>query len=202
MKKLGTHNSATGGKLVWWQRWQPLRQLLDLTSKCQNKSIEQQLEDGIRVFNLQITFYRGKWVFSHGICIYTEELLPTLFMMLQYATESRPIYFQLVLDRNFILGQKKEKFKELVNDIKAFLIKKPVFLISTWIEGCDDYFFTETLRPPVEEKYWTLSWAKREGTSLPDKLPLPEYHAKKYNKKYKANREEDWFLMLDFYEYE
>ncbi len=202
MINLGTHNSATGGKLVWWQRWQPLRWLLNLTSKCQNKSIEQQLKDGIRVFNLQITYYRNKWVFSHGLCIYTEELLPTLYMMLQYATYSKPVYFQLSLDRNFFLPQRKKEFKQFVNVIKAFLKQKPLLLIQISIEGSDDYFFIETLRPPVEEKYWTLSWAEREGTSLPDKLPLPEYHAKKYNKTYKANYEEGWYLMLDFYEYE
>ena len=50
---LGTHNSGAGGRLVWWQR--PFASLLHLTSRCQNRSIKEQLKDGVKLFNLQVT---------------------------------------------------------------------------------------------------------------------------------------------------
>ena len=112
----GTHNSATGGKLIWWQR--PFAWLLNTTSRCQNKSIEQQLRDGVKLFNLQITYYKGEWHFSHGLSIYEEKFIEALAKMRAVATKREPIYFQLYLDKNFFCGQNKEKFKKLVEDIK------------------------------------------------------------------------------------
>jgi hypothetical protein len=50
IKYLGTHNSGTSSKLVWWQR--PLGWLLHLTSRCQTLSIEEQLKNNVRLFNL------------------------------------------------------------------------------------------------------------------------------------------------------
>ena len=50
----GTHNSATGGHLVWWLR--PIGGIINITSKCQDKTIAQQLADGVKVFNLQVAF--------------------------------------------------------------------------------------------------------------------------------------------------
>ena len=99
----GTHNSATGGKLVWWLR--PIGGIINLTSKCQDKSIEQQLKDGVRLFNLQITKYNGNWVFSHGLAIYKEELIPTLCLMRCYATKDYPIYFENKNDENKLRKQ-------------------------------------------------------------------------------------------------
>ena len=46
----GTHNSATGGKLVWWLR--PFAWVINPTSKCQDNSIDEQLQDGVKLFNL------------------------------------------------------------------------------------------------------------------------------------------------------
>ena len=42
---LGTHNSATSSKLVWWQR--PLTWIIQPFSRCQSKSIDEQLKDGV-----------------------------------------------------------------------------------------------------------------------------------------------------------
>ena len=50
IKYLGTHNSGTSSKLVWWQR--PFGYLLNSTSQCQTLSIEEQLKNFIRVFNI------------------------------------------------------------------------------------------------------------------------------------------------------
>lgn len=194
----GTHNSATGGQLVWWLR--PLAWLVNATSKCQTKSIEEQLEDGVRLFNLQVTKYGGEWVFSHGTAIYKEELIPTLALMSHYATQEKPIYFQLVLDDNWFTGQPVEEFKELVKElVREYNKDANLKMLYAWIEGSEEYPYKSGIQLSYEEHYWTLSWAKKYAKSLLDWLPLPKRHARKYNAEYKANCTRK-FLMLDFYE--
>lgn len=194
---LGTHNSATGGKLVWWLR--PFAWLLHPTSRCQDRTIEQQLKDGVRLFNLQVTMYRGEWHFSHGLCIYEEEIYSTLSKMLCYATAEKPIYFQLYLDKNWLTGQDKERFKELVSECVEALKGEHLVLLCAWIEGTDKYPHKTGYNLNIEEHYWTKTWAFRKVRPWLDRLPLPRYHAKKYNAAYKSGCKSD-YLMLDFYE--
>lgn len=193
----GTHNSATGGQLVWWLR--PLAWLVNATSKCQTKSIAEQLEDGVRLFNLQVTKYNGEWVFSHGTAIYKEELLPTLSLMLRYATHEKPIYFQLVLDNNWFTGQPEEEFRELVELIVEDLKGDNLKMLYAWIEGSGEYPYVSGIKLSYEENYWTFDEARKKAESLIDLLPLPKRHAKKHNREYKADCKSD-FLMLDYYE--
>lgn len=96
---LGTHNSATGGKLLWWLR--PLAWIINPTSKCQNRTIADQLADGVKVFNLQVAYVGGTWRFTHGLAIYKEDVIETLAMMKACSTKEEPIYFQLYLDKCF-----------------------------------------------------------------------------------------------------
>ena len=127
IKYLGTHNSGTSSKLVWWQR--PFGYLLNLTSRCQTLSIEDQLKNNVRLFNLQVTFYKNECVFSHGLCIYTGKLLDAIESMKQYAAKKSPVYFQLFLDKNFLLGQNKEAFKKLVCDLLDDLRDTNIYMI-------------------------------------------------------------------------
>lgn len=200
IKYLGTHNSGTSSKLVWWQR--PFGYLLNLTSCCQALSIDDQLKNNVRLFNLQVTYYKNEWVFSHGLCIYTGKLLDTIESMKQYATEESPVYFQLFLDKNFFLGQNKEVFKKLVDDLLNNLKDTNVRMIYAYIEGTSEYpYVNSILNNKIEEHYWTLNWGKTYGKSFLDKLPLPKRHAKIYNDTYiKENKSE--YLMLDFVKYE
>ena len=195
---LGTHNSATGSHLVWWQR--PFAWLINATSKCQSKSFEQQLKDGVRLFNLQVTKYRGEWVFSHGTAIYNEELFPALLQMDKYATEENPVYFNLYLDKNLFLGQPCKEFRELAHKLaKVYNKENSVKMLYAWIEGSQEYPYRSNIHLSYEERYWTMDWAERNSVSIADCIPLPKRHAKKYNKEYKKNCNSD-YLMLDFYE--
>lgn len=197
---LGTHNSGTGGRLLWWLR--PLAWLINSTSKCQDKTISEQLEDGVRLFNLQVTKYKGEWVFSHGLAIYNEELYSTLSLMLTYASKDKPIYFTLYLDDNLLLGQPCEEFRQLVSELKKEL-KGELKMLYAWIEGSQEYTYVtdDKALTTWEEKYWTLDWAKKHAKSWLDWLPLPRRHAKRYNAKYKSECKQE-FLMLDFYNYD
>lgn len=198
IKFLGTHNSGTSSKLVWWQR--PFGFILHTSARCQTLSIEEQLQQNVRLFNLQITRYKNEWVFSHGLCIYTDKFYDAINTMVKYASEDCPIYFQLFLDKNFLLGQNKVEFKKLVDDLVDELKGTNVYLRYAYIEGTEDYLYsnsTPTLN--ISEHYWTLSWSKNNSKSWLDKLPLPKRHAKKYNKQYIENNKAD-YLMLDFIE--
>lgn len=196
IKYLGTHNSGTSSKLVWWQR--PLGWLCHLTSRCQTLSIEDQLKNNVRFFNLQVTYYNGKWVFSHGLCIYTLTLDEAMQLMEKYATVDCPVYYQLYLDNNLFLGQNVSEFEKLVNQL---LTKHTnVKMRKAYIESKNIYVYNNTKDiVDVSEHYWSMGWAKVNAESWLDYIPLPKRHSKKYNKQYIEQNKAD-YLMLDFIE--
>lgn len=196
IKYFGTHNSGTSSKLVWWQRlfsW-----LIHLTSRCQTLSIEEQLENNVRLFNLQVTYYKGQWVFSHGMAIYKDKLLDAIDLMKKYATQDCPVYYQLFLDKNFFLGQNVDEFEKIVGHLLA--TSNNVKMRYAYIEGTEKYLYRNTKDVVnCSEKYWTMGWAKTNAKSWIDYIPLPKRHAKKYNKEYVEQNKSD-YLMLDFIE--
>lgn len=197
---LGTHNSATGGQLLWWLR--PLAWVINPTSKCQDRTIQKQLQDGVKVFNLQVAYVGGKWRFSHGLAIYKEDVLETLAMMKSCATKEEPIYFQLYLDKCFWCKRNEIAFIELCSLLANEYLEDEVFMMfNPWVEGTNEHFKMGNVfeKISLEEHYWTLAWGKMYGKSWIDKLPLPKRHAKKYNSKYKSECKSK-YLMLDFYE--
>lgn len=193
----GTHNSATGGRLVWWLR--PLAWVINLTSKCQDKSIDEQLADGVKLFNLQVAFVGGKWRFTHGFAVYKEDVIETLAKMKACATKDEPIYFQLYLDKCFWCKQDVKKFKQLIEEVIDNFELSCFTMLSAWVEGSDNYIYIAGDRPKWEEHYWTLAWGKMYGKTWLDKIPLPKRHARRHNEEYKKNCKTD-YLMLDYYE--
>lgn len=197
---LGTHNSATGGQLLWWLR--PLAWVINPTSKCQDRTIQEQLIDGVKVFNLQVAYVGGKWRFTHGLAIYKEDVLETLAMMKASATKEEPIYFQLYLDKCFWCKQNIEEFGKLVEYIKWTFCDENFKILSAWVEGTKYYpTATSLVYVCIEEHYWTMGWAKVNAKSWIDYLPLPKRHAEEWNAYYKVNCKAK-YLMLDFYELE
>lgn len=191
-----THNSGTGEKLVWWQR--PFGALLNATSRCQDMTIKEQLEFGVRFFNLQITMYKGEWVFSHGICVYTGKLLDAISLMNKYAKKESPIYYQLYLDKNFLLGQKKDEFRLLVNELALKSAKSNVKLHSALIEGTKEYPYSNDIKLDCYESYWSQSWAKYNAKTWIDKLPLPKRWSKLHNQEAYDKGMKHQFFMGDF----
>lgn len=193
----GTHNSATGGQLLWWLR--PLAWVINPTSKCQDRTIQEQLIDGVKVFNLQVAYINGKWRFSHGLAVYKEDVFETLQRMWLYSRKEEPIYFQLYLDKCFWCKQDVEEFEFLVAEVGNELCDDTFVMLSAWVEGTDWYKFSyKTIA--LEEHYWTMGWAKTTKKWY-NYIPLPKRHAKKFNKKYKKECKKK-YLMLDFYNYE
>ena len=176
---LGTHNSATSGRLVWWLR--PFAWLLHLTSRCQDRTIAEQLADGVRLFNLQVCWYKGEWHISHGLCIYEERLMDILAQLKAY----KGIVIQLYLDNNFWLKRSERAFVRLVGDIKKNYCSPKFILQKAWIEGTEKYPHKTEYKLNIEEHYWSQGWASAFASSWLDKLPLPKRHAKKHNAAYK-----------------
>lgn len=196
---LGTHNSGTGGQLLWWLR--PLAWVINPTSKCQDKTIQEQLEGGVKVYNLQVAYVGGEWRFTHGLAIYKEDVFNTLRLIDSYATENEPIYVQLYLDKCFWCKQNVEAFEFLIETIKRNSFSDYFFILNSWVEGTNYYPYSSGKKISMEEHYWSIGWAKKYAKSWLDYLPLPRRHAKRYNKKYKSECKSD-YLMLDFYNYE
>ena len=198
----GTHNSATGGKLLWWLK--PLAWIINPTSKCQDKTIKEQLEDGVRFFNLQVAYHNGVWRFSHGMALYQENVFETIALMKSFATERKPIYFQLYLDKSWWCKQDVDEFEWLIESLKNEFCSDMFVMLDTLVEGTKYHPYHSGKRLNSSEHYWTRSWSRCAAKNWLDKLSLPKYHAKKYNKGYKANCQEEWhrnaFLMLDYYE--
>lgn len=197
---LGTHNSATGGELLTWLK--PFAWVINPTSKCQDRTIQEQLSDGVKLFNLQVAFVGGKWRFSHGLALYKEDFFETLAMMKACATKEEPIYFQLYLDKCFWCKQDLEEFEFFVEQLKREYCGRNFVMLSAWDEGTDTYYDgTDCYTfPKWEEHYWTRGWAKYCGKSWIDHLPLPKRHAKRYNAIYKKGCFCEC-LMLDYYNY-
>ena len=197
---LGTHNSATGGQLLWWLK--PLAWVINPTSKCQDRTIAQQLADGVKVFNLQVAYVNGKWRFSHGLAVYKEDVWETLKLMKLCASVKAPIYFQLYLDKCFWCKQDVEEFEWLIEIIKNEYCDDSFYILRSWVEGTKYYPYSCGKKISLEEHYWTMGWVKSaKPKCLLDRLPLPKYHAKKYNSKYKSECKKK-YLMLDYYNYE
>lgn len=198
---LGTHNSATGGELLTWLK--PFAWVINPTSKCQDRTIVDQLADGVKVFNLQVAYIGGKWRFSHGLALYKEDVFETLAMMKACATKEEPIYFQLYLDKCFWCKQDEIKFIELIAQIRDEFLDDKLMMFDPWIEGTNEHFRMGDVfeKISLEEHYWTLEWGKMYGKTWIDKLPLPKRHARLHNAEYKKNCKSK-YLMLDYYNHE
>lgn len=194
----GTHNSATGGKLLWWLR--PIGGIINLTSKCQDKTITDQLADGVKLFNLQVAYVGGKWRFTHGLAVYKEDVIETLAKMKACATAKEPIYFQLYLDKCLWCKQDEIKFIELIAQIRNEFLDDKLMMFDPWVEGTNEHLKMGNVfeRISLEEHYWTLAWGKMYGKTWLDKIPLPRRHARKHNAEYKKNCKTE-YLMLDYY---
>lgn len=129
------------------------------------------------------------------MCIYDIKLFDILDQLKQY----NGIVIQLYLDNNFFVGQDEEEFVKLVGEVKKKYCSPNFILQMAWIEGTSKYPHKTTYKLSIEEHYWTYTWANREDRPLLDNLPLPKYHARKYNATYKSGCKSD-YLMLDYYE--
>lgn len=88
----GTHNSLTSYKVKnWWYK------LINFTSKCQNKTIKEQLDAGCRYFDIRLRYYKGKLYAAHGLMIYDITFEDFLREITTYDTEDA-IYYRVLYE--------------------------------------------------------------------------------------------------------
>lgn len=196
--KLGTHNSGTGGELLWWLK--PLAWIINPTSKCQDRTIKEQLEDGVKVFNIQIAYFKGEWKFSHGLALYKESVEENLAMIKATATKEDPIYIQIYLDKCFWCKPNINEFEILIETLKQNYCDDSFVILCSKVEATKYHPYCSDIKIDMEEHYWSKSWSKVNSKTWVDKIPLPKRHAKKWNGNYKSNCKHE-YLMLDFYNY-
>lgn len=182
--KLGTHNSLTSYPLLGWQKhfgW-----LINLVSRCQTKTIREQLLSGVRWFNLQVSKKDDMWLGSHGIAWYNIRLRDVLKELNEYP---EPIYVQLYLDRHFGNKIPLTQFKTLWFECKKYYPN--INFQYVWSEQDNEILWREPI--DGEEKYWTFAGAKHFW----EKLPIPIlWHKLFYKERWSTTNKE--YLMIDF----
>ncbi len=180
--KLGTHNSLTYLTPQWYFRW------LNFTSKCQNLTIEEQYDFGVRYFDFRIKFTRkGKVRAGHGIMTYKADF----DSIYNFLNEKGDCYINIVLE-NFP-WQKWKKDSLFVRYVKEVIQKYPqirfvggekkrpwtqlIPLGNTGVKACFEFY--------------------EQGRK---KFPRPLYYARKRNENYWENVDNNAYSLFDFIE--
>lgn len=186
----------------WWMR------LLNRFSQCQTKTIEEQLELGVRMFDIRIRPYTH--TISHGIVEYEGNVSEILSYLNRWVDEhDEAIFVRLCLenkssdDRNAEIQWFKEQFK----------LYKEYYPYLHFCGGCAKHPWEKIVEcedPSYVEMYWTFLNFINPYLTLNQKIRRvltnilhfnPKYWAIKDNKNYKVEySDKDTYLMLDFVE--
>lgn len=216
----GTHNSLTSYPLKGWQKL--FTRLIQPWTQCQNKSLAEQYNKGVRLFDIQVSIPNDRYnlenteyIASHGIAwydtdCYCDSSLLEYLCCLDYWAKiyNEEIYIILGLDNHFhltddnITPQMKIAFKQYVMEfqqkypnltlIRAF-IEKP------WEIVYEDHSITDNMI----ERYWSINWAKSEMKhwwQFYYYLPCPRLWKWIYGKQWDKEAEESGkkFYVTDF----
>lgn len=66
---IGSHQSLTYAKPLHWYH-KPFH----FIAKCQNKTYQEQYDLGVRLFDIRIKLYKGKWRVAHGSMLFNIDL--------------------------------------------------------------------------------------------------------------------------------
>lgn len=190
----GSHNSATGYKLLGWQRlftW-----IIQPFAQCQSKTIEEQLQEGCEVFDLQCSLKNGNWYISHGFAWYNITI-DQIFDILD--KQHKTCYVRLGLDNHF---NNHVSIVEFYNKKKQLASRyKNVVIYMSYVEDEQIVVIDEPIS--VFEKYWTSTWVKSNFTGLKRLLysmPLPKICHKKFHNEWdnEASSRLEKYYMTDF----
>lgn len=174
----GSHNSATGHKLLGWQKY--FSWIINPFTKCQSKTLREQVKAGIRLFDIQVNYKDGKWLASHGIAWYDVEPIKELYFLAnEYGTT-----FDIILGYDYHYNHQYEYslFAALLDDMNKRYYPQ-LKVVRVYHENPYECILNTLTQ--ATEKYWTTSWAK----SKMDKwwkfyyyLPIPILWKKLYGK--------------------
>lgn len=175
---LATHNSLTYLKPQWWLR--PFAWI----GRCQSKTIGEQLELGVRYFDIRIKCKKGLPKSGHGLFTYD---INVIHILREINTVNNCIV-RITLEQKHASKLSKELFYAyctMMEESFKNITFTGGFQKGTWIQL---YSFSSHPEINLSEKYWT--WGHG--------FPYPKFWAKKNNQKYKKKGAD--YLMLDFIE--
>lgn len=179
--EIGTHNSMTYLKPKKWYLY-PFQFL----AKCQNKTIEQQYSEGIRLFDIRISYTKNKEIeFRHGLMAFKGNVYKTLRYL---NSKNTPTKIRILLETS---KTDKEKEAMFIFDVKSF---QQLFPNLTFYEGRRKSNWEQLLSLPTLDICQLVSSMAGEGLF---KI-WPWLYAKVFNKSNIKNYSEEKPLLIDF----
>lgn len=179
--KLGTHNSLSYHRPQWWLRW------LNFTAKCQDLTIEEQYNLGVRYFDFRIRFTKSGVCSGHGLMTYKVDFQK----IFAFLNKQGDCIVNLVLENHFWQGSEFDMQYSVY--VKQLIRAYPDI---QFVGGYKKRPWTDLLHMgnyPVRACYEFY-----EGDNL--KFPFPKYYAKKNNRKYWKQVDDMAYSMFDFIE--
>lgn len=131
MEKIATHNSCTGEKGYSW------RKLFTLFSRCQNKTLIEQYDAGVRYFDIRIRKTKRGWIAAHGIWETKEDIYNLLTELNNHAKETIIISIcyegKGVYEEKDFIYELKTKFDKII--VTYYAVKKPYWHIVEWFNN-------------------------------------------------------------------
>ena len=154
MKKIATHDSATGERSRNW-----LHSLGKVFAQTQTKTIREQYEAGVRYFDLRVD--RGL-VLCHGLWKANKDFTDILLEMKEYVKDT--VYIRVIIERKYdkeVIDELVKKIRNLVNlhgkHVKLTYIAQKIPW-RTLKEYRDIPFVCAYLSVPTPKEYLTLPY--------------------------------------------
>lgn len=192
MLKIATHDSGTGenGKTFF-------HDLFSIFSRCQNKTILEQWNSGVRYFDLRI---EKELHLAHGLWSSKVTLLDILEMLneISLTDKENKTYIMITIERNYseklisslvnFLITLKDKYKNLCfTTINRKRPKWETIVFYNKIKCVSDYSSVP----------WVTEWKNITFKNWKRYIPIPKILHKNHVRKYKFNN--NYFVMVDFY---
>lgn len=192
MLKIATHDSGTGEKGKTF-----FHDLFSIFSKCQNKTILEQWNSGVRFFDLRI---ENELHLAHGLWSSKITLLDVLDMLneISLTDKENSTFVMITIERNY----REKTITSLVNYLMT-LKKKYNNLHFVSINRKRPKWETVVFYNKV--KYvndyvsvpWITEWRHFNFKNWKRFIPIPRILHKNHVRKYKFNT--NYFVMVDFY---
>lgn len=192
---LGSHNSLTSYPCLWYLR------PFNVFSKCQSKTIEEQLDAGVRFFDIRIKMKPdGSYCFAHGLAKYKcNSLMHILDVLEGYANlKDTEVYFRVMLEYNRKPKHYdviKEALKNLITTVMSDRVSP--YFCGAYAKWDYEEIMSGNIYLPITHKYSSCIGWKRFIHCI------PYLYAKKHNKEFKEKYKDilsdgKQVLLLDF----
>ncbi len=192
MLKIATHNSGTGEKGKTF-----FHDLFSIFSKCQNKTILEQWNSGVRFFDLRI---ENELHLAHGLWSSKITLLDVLDMLneISLTDKENSTFVMITIERNYhektitslvnYLMTLKKKYNNLhFVSINRKRPKWETVVFYNKVKYVNDYVSVP----------WLTEWEHFNLKNWKRFIPIPKILHKNHVRKYKFNT--NYFVMVDFY---